>query len=63
MNNSVDDTQHKFVSHSMVSEGELPFHCPPKDTQKWNMHPKVYIQFDKKGRGVCPYCGSRYELG
>ncbi len=26
------------------------------------MHPKVFIQFDKNGKGVCPYCGASYQL-
>ncbi len=59
----VDDFQQKHVSHSIVKAKNLPFHCPPKDAQKWNMHPRVFIQFDKKGKGVCPYCSANYELG
>ena len=52
----------KYSSFSLVSTNELPFHCPPKDAQKWNMHPKVYLQFDEQGHAVCPYCSSKYEL-
>ncbi|SMN15134.1 hypothetical protein CRYPA_1184 [uncultured Candidatus Thioglobus sp.] len=59
----VDGFQQKHVSYSTVTTKDLPFHCPPKDAQKWNMHPKVYIQFDKGGKGACPYCSSSYELG
>nr|WP_138146720.1 zinc-finger domain-containing protein [Bathymodiolus heckerae thiotrophic gill symbiont] len=46
----------------MVEVGDLPAHCPPKEAQKWNMHPKVFLQFDGKGRASCPYCGTKYEL-
>ncbi|ALE53068.1 hypothetical protein SP60_07610 [Candidatus Thioglobus autotrophicus] len=63
MNSPVDGFQQKHVSYSTVEAKNLPFHCPPKDAQKWNMHPKVFIQFDEKGKGMCPYCGASYELG
>jgi uncharacterized Zn-finger protein len=52
----------KNVSYSIVEKGDLPAHCPPKDAIKWNMHPKVFLQFDDKGHGACPYCGAKYEL-
>ena len=52
----------KYTSFSLVSTNELPFHCPPKDAQKWNMHPKVFLPFDAKGRANCPYCGAIYKL-
>jgi uncharacterized Zn-finger protein len=48
--------------YSLVSKNELPFHCPPKEAQKWNMHPKVFLPFDKEGRANCPYCGAIYKL-
>lgn len=63
MNASIDDFQQKHVSHSIVEAKDLPFHCPPKGTTKWNMHPKVYIKFNKNNKGFCPYCGASYELG
>ena len=49
--------------NSIVEAKDLPFHCPPKGTTKWNMHPKVYIKFNKNNKGFCPYCGASYELG
>ena len=52
----------KLTSFSLVSKNELPFHCPPKDAQKWNMHPKVFLPFDKEGKANCPYCGAIYKL-
>jgi uncharacterized Zn-finger protein len=48
--------------YSLVSKNELPFHCPPKEAQKWSMHPKVFLPFDKEGRANCPYCGAIYKL-
>ena len=62
MNELVGDSQQQYVSHSNVEAKDLPFHCPPDDVKQWNMHPKVFIQFDDKGKGTCPYCGAKYEL-
>ena len=52
----------KHNSFRLVSTNELPFHCPPKDAQKWNMHPKIFLPFDKDGNANCPYCGAIYKL-
>lgn len=46
----------------LVSRKELPAHCPPKDSSKWNMHPKVFLSFDANGKVSCPYCGAKYKL-
>ena len=50
------------LSYTKVSNKELPFHCPPKDTSKWNMHPKVFLSFSENGKASCPYCGANYQL-
>jgi len=47
---------------TLISKKELPAHCPPKDSSKWNMHPKVFLQFDDEGIAHCPYCGTLYKL-
>ena len=52
----------KHISYNVVDESELPFHCPPKNTKSWNMHPKVFVPFNEEGRASCPYCGARYRL-
>jgi|ETNmetMinimDraft_28_1059901.scaffolds.fasta_scaffold124592_2 uncharacterized Zn-finger protein len=62
MNSSVDSFQQKHVSFNIVTKADMPFHCPPKDANKWNMHPKVFLSFDSEHRAVCPYCGANYEL-
>ena len=62
MSEIVDDFQKKHVSFSTVEQKDLPFHCPPKDAQKWNMHPKVFLKFDSTGKAACPYCGASYKL-
>ncbi len=59
---NVDGFQQKNVSYNAVEKDDLPICCPPKDAQKWHMHPKVYMQFNEQGHAVCPYCGSKYEL-
>ncbi|HIF35616.1 MAG: zinc-finger domain-containing protein [Candidatus Pseudothioglobus sp.] len=50
------------LSFRLVMNTELPFHCPPKDAPKWNMHPKVFLSFSDNGKASCPYCGAKYEL-
>jgi uncharacterized Zn-finger protein len=52
----------KFRSFGIVTKDDLPFHCPAKDSSKWNMHPKVFLSFDENGRANCPYCGTNYRL-
>ena len=52
----------KYKSFGIVTKDDLPFHCPPKDASKWNMHPKVFLSFDEEGRANCPYCGTNYRL-
>ena len=52
----------KSSSYRLVSKNELPFHCPPKKAQKWNMHPKIFLPFNKEGEANCPYCGAIYKL-
>jgi len=46
----------------IISKKDLPFHCPPKESSSWNMHPKVFLPFDEKGKANCPYCGTLYKL-
>ena len=62
MSATVDDFQKKHVSFSVVKAKDLPFHCPPKETSKWSMHPKVFLKFDSTGKAACPYCGASYKL-
>ena len=57
--NQIGSTQFDAV---IISKKDLPFHCPPKDSSKWNMHPKVFLPFDEKGKANCPYCGTLYKL-
>ena len=45
-----------------LTSKELPASCPTKDTPAWNMHPRVYIEFNDKKKSVCPYCSNQFEL-
>jgi len=56
------DNQTKHRSFYLVASKDLPFHCPTKEMQKWNMHPKVFLAFDSQGKASCPYCSASYEL-
>jgi uncharacterized Zn-finger protein len=58
----MDGNKVKHKSFRIVTKEDLPFHCPPKESQKWNMHPKVFLSFDELGKTSCPYCGASYEL-
>ena len=48
--------------HREISEDDLPLHCPPKTMSLWNTHPRVYLQIEKHGEALCPYCGTTYRL-
>ena len=48
--------------HYEVRSGDLPVHCPMPGSSLWNSHPRVFIAFDSKGNGKCPYCGAEYKL-
>lgn len=45
-----------------VTKSELPLSCPGKDMLSWNSHPRVYLEMEKEGKAVCPYCGAIYIL-
>ena len=58
----MNDKTSKHNSFRFVAKTEVPFHCPPKEAPKWNMHPKVFLSFDEEGGANCPYCGAIYKL-
>lgn len=59
---STNDFQQKYVNFNGIKTEDLPAHCPPLGTKKWDTHPKVFLQFNDKGCATCPYCGKKYEL-
>ena len=52
----------KQKNFRLVNKKELPFYCPPKEEENWNMHPKVFLVFDAQGKASCYYCSSKYEI-
>ena len=54
--------QPNLKDHVEVAQDELPVHCPLPGSSLWNSHPQVFIAFDGKGHGKCPYCGCEYRL-
>lgn len=45
-----------------VTKDQLPLSCPGPGAEVWNMHPRVFLAFDRSGVAECPYCGARYQL-
>ena len=45
-----------------VAAADLPLHCPTPSMALWNAHPRVFLEIEKTGEALCPYCGTRYIL-
>lgn len=45
-----------------VTTNDLPLSCPMPHMQLWDSHPRVYLQIEKTGQALCPYCGATYHL-
>ena len=45
-----------------VTAADLPLHCPTPAMLLWNAHPRVFLQVEKTGTALCPYCGTNYTL-
>ena len=45
-----------------VEPKDLPLHCPTPSMQLWDTHPRVFLDVEKTGEALCPYCGTRYTL-
>ncbi len=45
-----------------VTSRDLPLSCPPRGTDVYALHPRVYLPIKATGRAVCPYCGAEYVL-
>ena len=46
----------------LISASDLPLYCPGPKAPLWSMHPRVYIEIQKKGDAICPYCSAHYQL-
>ncbi len=45
-----------------LDQADLPACCPPRRSEAWNQHPRVYLDFDATGTAQCPYCSTYYRL-
>ena len=50
------------VRHIEVGPQDLPLHCPTPAMMLWNAHPRVFLDIERTGEALCPYCGTRYTL-
>ncbi|HLR78181.1 MAG TPA: zinc-finger domain-containing protein [Burkholderiaceae bacterium] len=45
-----------------INGTDLPLYCPGPKAPLWSMHPRVYIEIEKQGVAICPYCSAKYQL-
>lgn len=45
-----------------IDGADLPLFCPGPKAPLWSMHPRVYIEIQKDGKAICPYCSAHYQL-
>jgi len=45
-----------------VSPKDFPIHCPTSDSNTFSLHPRVFLNMDKKKEVSCPYCGKTFRL-
>ncbi|UOF94069.1 MAG: zinc-finger domain-containing protein [Bordetella sp.] len=45
----------------MIPSIETKFSCPTSKTDLWNMHPRIFLEFDNAGYAKCPYCGTVFQ--
>jgi uncharacterized Zn-finger protein len=50
------------VRHLEIGESDLPLHCPMPSMLLWNAHPRVFLEIERTGEALCPYCGTHYTL-
>lgn len=43
-----------------ITADDLPLHCPTENTPLWCLHPRVFLDVQRSGEAVCPYCSTRY---
>lgn len=46
----------------IVTDEDLPLHCPGPNAPQWSMHPRVFLDIASKGEVSCPYCSAHYKL-
>ncbi|OGT45797.1 MAG: hypothetical protein A3E82_07165 [Gammaproteobacteria bacterium RIFCSPHIGHO2_12_FULL_38_11] len=48
--------------HETITHKALPLSCPMPNERLWDAHPRVYLDIEKTGWVVCPYCETKYTL-
>lgn len=56
--------QENIQKQIVISEKDLPLHCPMPDMLTWNSHPRVFLKIEKEPTQeiICPYCSTKYQL-
>ena len=54
--------QANAVNHYQVTKADLPLHCPMPGMAVWNSHPRVFLDVEREGHAICPYCSADYVL-
>ena len=62
MNQPTATKSSKTQKQRLVSNKDLPLSCPTNDDKTWNLHPKVYLEFNIDGEASCQYCGAQFKL-
>ncbi|MCC6534923.1 MAG: zinc-finger domain-containing protein [Burkholderiales bacterium] len=57
-----EDTILEPSRHIEVSAKDLPLHCPTPEMMLWSAHPRVFLDVERSGEALCPYCGTRFTL-
>jgi len=47
---------------AFVTQVDFPIYCPSSEDDTISMHPKVFLNMDKKKEVACPYCGKIFRL-
>tara|TARA_Y100000389_G_scaffold125530_1_gene122882 strand:+ start:671 stop:844 length:174 start_codon:yes stop_codon:yes gene_type:complete len=52
----------KIRELTFITQKDFPIFCPSNVADTISMHPRVYINMDKKKEAACPYCGKVFRL-
>ena len=45
-----------------ITHQDLPLRCPRPKHSQWDSHPQVFLDIEKTGQVLCPYCATLYVL-
>jgi len=57
---SMNDDSDRAPTHIEITAKDLPLHCPTPAMMLWNAHPRVFLDIERTGQAMCPYCGTRF---